>query len=520
MSSAASGVSPASVRVDGEGLHLPLDLTDPVDVALGDRVVWSVLPEREGEAGEETRLVPWPHGLRPYLNGRARFRLLAAADGTLLGEHDVVLGDGRGEIRLVNERGEQLSVDKLQHVKVAFADAPREELDALLDATADALALLRDLGREAFLAYGNLLGAVRAGRLIGHDNDADIGYLASSPYAVDVIRESMVLERAFQDAGWRTFRMSGGFFKVYAGPSGRESSVDVFSAFWFADEFHLMPYTVGDLPREQVLPLGTVELEGRTFPAPREPEVMLEVCYGPGWRVPDPTYKYEASLPHRRRIGGLMRGERRHVSYWQKFYQSKAHSVPTEPSSFARWVAGYAPQPQSLVDIGSGTGRDSLWLAEQGIDVLGCDYSDAGVAFAEARAAERGIDASFRRLNLYDLRQMLAAGALLAHERATDAVYARFLVHALEDEGRENLWRFCRQVLRGTRGRVFLEFRTESTQHAFGEHFRKFVQPETVAEELAHQGFVVEHCENRHGLAVHKDEDPRVCRLVARADES
>lgn len=514
-----ASVSAGTVRIDDQGLHLPLELTDPVDVAFGDRVVWSILPEREGEESDGVRLVPWPHGLRPYLDGRARIRLLAAADAEVLDEQDVVLGDGQGEIELVNERGELLSVDKLQHIKVAFADAPREELDALLDATEGALTLLRKLGHDAFLAYGNLLGAVRTGKLIGHDNDADIGYLASSPFAVDVIRESMAIERAFQDAGWRTFRMSGGFFKVYADQGGHQSSVDVFSAFWFDDEFHLMPYTVGELPRDTLLPLGTVELEGRTFPAPRDPEAMLEVCYGPQWRVPDPTYKYEPSTAHRRRIGGYMRGERRHVSYWQKFYESKAHSVPTEPSPFAEWVAAYTPRPRALVDIGSGTGRDSLWLAEQGIDVLGCDYSDAGVAFAEARAAERGVDASFRRLNLYDLRQMLSAGALLAHDRATDAVYARFLVHALEDEGRQNLWRFCRQVLRGTRGRVFLEFRTESTQHAFGEHFRKFVQPETVAEELTAQGFGVEHCENRHGLAVHKDEDPRVCRLVARAED-
>ena len=111
------------------------------------------------------------------------------------------------------------------------------------------------------------------------------------------------------------------------------------------------------------------------------------------------------------------------------------------------------------------------------------------MAFAEGRAWETGSSARFRRLNLYDYRQLLTVGAQLAHERPTDAVYAWFLVHALEDEGRHNLWRFGRSVLRGTRGRLYLEFRTEATEHEFGEHYRQFVQPETVAGELAGYGF-------------------------------
>ena len=73
-----------------------------------------------------------------------------------------------------------------------------------------------------------------------------------------------------------------------------------------------------------------------------------------------------------------MRGERRHIRYWADFYATKAARVPTEPSSFARWVAEQEPRPASLVDVGSGTGRDSLWLADQGIDVLGCDYASSG----------------------------------------------------------------------------------------------------------------------------------------------
>jgi hypothetical protein len=87
-------------------------------------------------------------------------------------------------------------------------------------------------------------------------------------------------------------------------------------------------------------------------------------------------------------------------------------------------------------------------------------------------------------------------------------------VHALEDDGRQNLWRLVRLLLQGG-GRAYLEFRVTETDHVFGEHFRHFVSPEVVMEEIARNGGRIEHHEVSTGLAVYKDEDPLVCRIVA-----
>jgi SAM-dependent methyltransferase len=328
--------------------------------------------------------------------------------------------------------------------------------------------------------------------------------------------EGFEIERQFIEAGWQTIRYSGGTFKLLVTfPGGLEVSIDVFTAFYLDGMLHMMPFVAANLPRDALVPTSTVMLEGREVAAPAKPEALLEATFGSGWRVPDPTFRHKEPRWLKRRLSGLLRGDRRHQAYWDTFYKTKAGKVPTEPSSFAQWVAEPQRRPTSLIDVGSGTGRDSLWLAAQGISVLGCDYSSAGVEYARTRASEQGVSATFRRLNLYDLRQMLAAGALLDREQRADAVYARFLVHALEDEGRQNLWRFSRSVLAGTRGRLFLEFRTEPTDHAFGEHYRQFVSPQTVSAELEAYGFDIEHCEVGHGLAVHGAEDPQVCRLIA-----
>jgi hypothetical protein len=506
------------MRVDDNGIRVPVGVVDRLGVEFGGRRIWAFSPRRDARrSAQDGRVVGWPVALIPYLNGRADVVVRSLETGMVLFEDTVAFGDGDGAVEIVDRNGNPLTVDKSNHLTQMFGEVGDEDRRLLVDTVARCLELLRGNGHDAFLAYGNLLGAVRDGALIGHDNDADVVYLAKATHPLDVILESIRIEREFLEAGWQTTRMSGGTFKLWtAMPDGTRVGIDVFTAFYFQDLLHIMPTVAAPVPRDALLPTSTVTLEGRELPAPARPEALVEATYGSGWRVPDPSFKYSSPTWLRRRMTGLFRGERRHVTYWDEFYARQARAVPTEPSAFACWVVERDPRPTALVDIGSGTGRDSLWLSEQGIRVLGCDYSKSGVHYAAQRAAERGSSAAFRRLNLYDLRQMLATAARLAYDGDMDAVYARFLVHALEDEGRQNLWRFSRSVLSGTQGRIYLEFRTEATEHEFGEHFRRFVQPGVVRAELESYGFDIEHCEDRHGLAVHHSEDPRVCRIIAR----
>ena len=508
------------MRVDDEGLHLPAELGERLAVELGGHRVWAVSPLRDGRApAGGSRLVPWPDALRRFLHGTADVVLRSLEDDRILFAETVVLGTGTGRVRVVDAEGRPLQLDKAHHLSAMFADAGEDDRRALVDAVAQALADLRAQEVEGFLAYGNLLGAVRSGALIGHDNDADLAYLSTATVPVDVIRESFRLERRMQDAGWSTTRMSGGTFKLWADlPDGPRVGIDVFAAFYLDGLLHLMPGVTARLPREALLPVSTVTLEGRDLAGPARPEALLEATYGPGWRVPDPTFRFDTPRWLMRRIGGLFRGERRHRGHWDPFYEAGAVGVPEEPSAFARWVAAREPRPARLLDVGAGTGRDAIWLAGQGILVEGLDYSGAALAQASARARERAAEVRFRRLNLYDLRQTLTLGGLLAHDDRVDAVYARFLLDALEDPGRHNLWRFARSVLGGTRGRLYLEFRTAATDFAFGEHFRRLLDADLVCAELASSGFVVEHREEATGLAGLGDEDPRVARVVARRE--
>lgn len=506
--------------ISDEALHLPTDWDEVLDVCVGGHRVWSISPPSRNPV-TELRRVPWPPALRPFLTGKARLTIREHVSTRVLLDRDHWFGTGEGEVRVVNDAGQPLSVDKDGRLQCAFSAGSTAVVDSLLD---NVEALLRDLrdegGVQAFLAFGGLLGAVREGKLIGHDSDADVGYLSACTHPLDVIRESFQLQRVLRRRGYTIRRWSAASFKVrFRDADGLSRGIDVFGGFIVNDLFHLMPNVRTPLPRSALVPLGEVTLHGRQLPAPANPETLLAATYGEGWRVPDPSFKFQPPASARRRLTGWMRGLKEHNRYWESFYSGqRSAAVPDQPSAFAQWVHDREPTSRRIVDIGFGTARDALWFAGLGYQVHGLEYARAAVEHARETATTAGVPATFEVFNLYDLRQVLATGARLAQDRTPKTLYGRFLLHALEDDGRHNLWRLAQMALRAG-GRLYLEFRTgkdADAEHEFGEHFRRYLSPDTVVDEIESRGGHIEYREEDHGLAVYKNEDPHVCRIVVR----
>ena len=124
---------------------------------------------------------------------------------------------------------------------------------------------------------------------------------------------------------------------------------------------------------------------------------------------------------------------------------------------------------------------------------------------------------SFQVINLYDAREVMTLGVRLSRLDTPADLYARFVLHALEDLGRENLWRLASMGLRNG-GHLFLEFRTEQDRgrpHVFQQAGRRYLDPAAVTAEIEAHGGRVVHQETGTGLAPFKTEDPHVARIVA-----
>lgn len=514
---------PSGLRVDDRRIRLPasVDPATTYDVLLNDRHVWSLQPGRDTTDRDGTPVAPWPKALRRHLRGRARVVVRDHVTDEVVGEtRHVFAGDDSREVSVTDSTGRSLVLDKWGRLTRPLSAEDTSLIDELMDEVVRLMDTLREqAGVPAYICYGTLLGAVRNGRLIGHDNDVDIAYVSDHPHPVDVIREGYRVERVLRDAGWVVRRGSGVRLNVRLRlGDGSLRFVDVFTSHWVEGVLYIPSDTGFRLPRETILPLGTVELMGRQVPAPADPETLLAATYGENWRVPDPSFRYTTPRWLSRRFGGWFGGLMTHRKYWDSFDSKLRGKVPGGPSRFARWVAREYPTARPLVDLGTGTGRDARWFARRhGRPVIAIDYCVSAVNRGRRFSRSRQLPATFEVLNLYDTRAALAMGARLSRLEEPPDLYARFLLHALERPGRDNLFRLASMSLRRG-GLLFLEFRTprdRNRRHVFGEPTRRYLRPGAVARQIEAAGGRVVHRSEGTGLAPLRSEDPYVCRMVA-----
>lgn len=524
--SAPTATESRTLRVQDARLVLPADLEpdSTYDVLVNDRHVWSLQPGNDTKPGRGGLVARWPASLARHLVGQADVVLREHLTGTVVASaHHVFRGATDERVDVVDRTGNALIIDKYGKLVRPLSAEGTDTLDELMDQVEALIATMRDkAGVPTFIAYGTLLGAVRNGQLIGHDNDLDIAYLSDHEYPVDVIREAYRIERVLLAEGWSVRRGSGARLNVRIRLSDDSTRfVDVFTAHWVEGVLYIPQDTGFRLPRETMLPLTTVELLGRQVPAPADYETLLAATYGEGWRTPDPSFRYETPRWLSRRIGGWFGGLRTHRKQWDTFYGAHRSSLPTKPSSFAKWVAAEYPSDRPLIDVGAGNARDARWFAKRtGREVTAVDYTIGAMLRAQRRASD-SLPLSFQVANLYDAREVLALGVRLSRLDEPADVYARFLLHALEDLGREQLWRLSSIALRRG-GHLFLEFRTDRDRklpHVFQQAGRRYLDPATVVAEIEAHGGRVVHQEAGTGLAPFRTEDPHVCRIVARWDK-
>jgi SAM-dependent methyltransferase len=76
---------------------------------------------------------------------------------------------------------------------------------------------------------------------------------------------------------------------------------------------------------------------------------------------------------------------------WETRFRAPDYIFGKEPNAFLKAQAPRLPARGSTLSVADGEGRNGVWLAEQGLDVLTIDYSPAALAKARALAAERGV---------------------------------------------------------------------------------------------------------------------------------
>lgn len=76
---------------------------------------------------------------------------------------------------------------------------------------------------------------------------------------------------------------------------------------------------------------------------------------------------------------------------WETRFSPPGYLFGKEPNAFLKAQAHRLRPGQTVLSVADGEGRNGVWLAEQGLDVLAIDFSAAALAKARALAQERGV---------------------------------------------------------------------------------------------------------------------------------
>jgi len=80
---------------------------------------------------------------------------------------------------------------------------------------------------------------------------------------------------------------------------------------------------------------------------------------------------------------------------WNKRFSTEDFIFGTEPNEWLREQAHVWQRGQRVLCVADGEGRNSVWLAAQGLRVDAFDIAEVGVAKARQLAAARGVDVNY-----------------------------------------------------------------------------------------------------------------------------
>jgi SAM-dependent methyltransferase len=86
---------------------------------------------------------------------------------------------------------------------------------------------------------------------------------------------------------------------------------------------------------------------------------------------------------------------------WEARYAAPGFAFGKEPNYFLASCKSLLPPSGRVLTVADGEGRNGVWLAQQGLDVLSIDFSPSAQGKARALAAERGVSVNFQQVDVH-----------------------------------------------------------------------------------------------------------------------
>nr|MDP2827723.1 class I SAM-dependent methyltransferase [Sulfuricellaceae bacterium] len=88
-------------------------------------------------------------------------------------------------------------------------------------------------------------------------------------------------------------------------------------------------------------------------------------------------------------------------NFWNERFGGEDYFYGVKPNAFLASQAARLKPGWSALSVADGEGRNGVWLAEQGLDVLAIDFSEQGLQKSARLAASRGVSLQTEQADVY-----------------------------------------------------------------------------------------------------------------------
>jgi len=162
--------------------------------------------------------------------------------------------------------------------------------------------LNKEMGIQSFVSSGTLLGMVRDGEFLGHDDDLDVCYISNFTEVAEILDERQQIKVRLTQKGYKVRNSDVAHFWV---TTPNAITLDLFTGFVNSEGQCLMnPLPLPGVEVEHVTPVQIKSVKGFDIYLPHNPKPLLELNYGPNWRKPDPLWRFNWN--HAKKLYGFL----------------------------------------------------------------------------------------------------------------------------------------------------------------------------------------------------------------------
>jgi tellurite methyltransferase len=205
-------------------------------------------------------------------------------------------------------------------------------------------------------------------------------------------------------------------------------------------------------------------------------------------------------------------------NYWRDYYSKQREE--RLPSLFAKHlVENYLNDKDvTLIELGCGNGRDSIYFSDKGIKVIAIDQVEEEIDYLRNKYSDSK-----------NLEFISGDFTNFEDDRKFNVVYSRFTMHSINASQQDRVlkWSFdhleqdgllCIEV-RGKKNEIFKKGEKvtgEEDAYIFENHYRRFLDFNELCNQLKEIGYSLIYCQEDKGFAPFKNTNETFIRVIAK----